>query len=85
MKHTPGPWIIWLDKETQKPLAILPAGRSGEICQFATAWASLSNARAIAAVPALLKAGQKILNNWGNLHPKDRQQLRAALAKATEE
>lgn len=26
---------------------------------------------------------RKIINNWGNLHPKDRQQARAALNKET--
>ena len=31
----------------------------------------------------LLAALNKILNNWGDLHPKDRQQARAAIAKAT--
>ncbi|WP_150132696.1 hypothetical protein [Neorhizobium sp. SOG26] len=34
------------------------------------------------AAPDLLEACQKIVNNWGNLHPKDRAQLRAAIAKA---
>jgi len=35
--------------------------------------------------PDLLKACQKVVNNWDNLHPKDRQQLKAAIAKATKE
>ena len=30
----------------------------------------------------LLQACKKVVNNWGNLHPKDRQQLRATIAKA---
>jgi hypothetical protein len=52
--HTKGPWIIFSDGG--RPAAILPAGRDGEICQFANA--SKANARLIAAAPELLEAAQ---------------------------
>ncbi len=32
-KHTPLPWIIFSDLE-DGPVALLPAGRPGEICRF---------------------------------------------------
>jgi len=38
----------------------------------------------IAGHDALVEATKKVLNNWGNLHSKDRQQLRAALALTEE-
>ena len=50
-KHTPGPWIMFRDRGV--PAAILPAGRDGEICQFASAYTSEANARLIAAAPEL--------------------------------
>ena len=57
---------------------------------------SLKDVEAVSALPALLdhmdeqdklnaellSALQKIVNNWDDLHPKDRAQARAALAKA---
>ena len=36
----------------------------------------------VAAHDSLVAALGKIVNNWGDLHPKDRQQARAALALA---
>jgi hypothetical protein len=44
-----------------------------------------ANAKIIAAAPDLLAALRKIVNNWDNLHSKDRAQARAAIAKATGE
>ena len=41
-----------------------------------------SRANLIAAAPDMLAALKKIINNWDDLHPKDRQQARAAIAKA---
>lgn len=41
-----------------------------------------ANARLIAAAPDMLEALHKIINNWDDLHPKDRAQARAAIAKA---
>lgn len=55
MNHTPGPWIIFRDKDM--PVAILPAGRPGEICQFTTLGAmeeTEANARLIAKAPKLI-------------------------------
>ena len=40
------------------------------------------NAQLISAAPDLLAALHKIVNNWSNLHPKDLQQARAAIARA---
>ena len=37
----------------------------------------------ITAGPQMLKALKKIVNHWDDLHPKDRQQARAAIAAAT--
>ena len=31
----------------------------------------------------LVNVCRKVVNNWGNLHPKDRQQLRRAIANAS--
>ena len=41
-----------------------------------------ANAHLIASAPDLKAALDKIINNWDNLHPKDRAQARDALAKA---
>jgi len=60
--HTPGPWVISRDKG--EPVAVLPAGRDGEICQFATAYASEANARLIAAAPDLLEAVKALVNAY---------------------
>jgi len=38
--------------------------------------------KAVNSYPDTLEALRKIVNNWGNLHPKDRQQAKAAIAKA---
>jgi hypothetical protein len=43
---------------------------------------TLQTSALIAAAPDLLAALQKIVNNWDDLHPKDRQQARFAIAKA---
>jgi hypothetical protein len=91
MSHTPGPWIIY--NEEHKPAAILPAGRSGEICQFATAYENEANARLIASALMLLEAledcaermerAKSILskdgNNWNMM---DTVRARAAIAAA---
>lgn len=39
-------------------------------------------ARRFGAADEMLAALKKIVNHWGNLHPKDLQQARAAIAKA---
>ena len=46
------------------------------------AWASWIDKNLKDAAPELMGACKKIVNNWGNLHPKDRHQLRQAIAKA---
>lgn len=55
-KHTPGPWVQFADQG--KVVAIMPAGRPGDVCAF-SASPSDADANLIAAAPdmlALLKA-----------------------------
>lgn len=42
-----------------------------------------ARAKLFAASDEMLAACRKVVNNWGDLHAKDLQQLRAAIAKAT--
>jgi hypothetical protein len=58
--HTPGPWIEFADQG--ETVAILPAGREGQICDFASTVAS-SNARLIAAAPDMFDALQAIMSS----------------------
>lgn len=86
-KHTPGPWAV-------NPLcAQVDAfdGKDGDplpVCQLLwptdrrTEATTEANACLIAAAPDLLEALHKVANNWGDLHPKDLHQIRAAIAKA---
>ena len=87
MTHTTGPWKFYNaygskqimftrlgnDQET-----IIVAARCGVECVLGNE----DDAYLISAAPDLLEALQKIVNNWDNLHPKDRQQARAAISKA---
>ena len=79
-EYTPGPWRVGIDRESvgevNPPEAKIAMTREG------TTPEREANARLIAAAPDLLEALHKIVNNWDNLHPKDRQQARAATAKA---
>jgi hypothetical protein len=52
--HTPGPWVELGDQG--ETIAILPAGRPGEICAFASPRPSRADARLISAAPDLLEA-----------------------------
>jgi hypothetical protein len=53
--HTPGPWVVFTDSVSDRALAILPAMRRGEVCEFAKAPED-ADARLIAAAPDLLGA-----------------------------
>lgn len=47
--HTPGPWVEFADGG--KTVAIMPAGRDGDVCIFADPVPSANDARLIAAAP----------------------------------
>jgi hypothetical protein len=95
--HTPGPWEIaqfgddgngfighqiW-SRAGGEVCAIRIAVNQHHDAQYDDFTARCeANARLIAAAPALLEALKKIVNNWGNLHPKDRQQARIAIEEA---
>lgn len=51
---TKGPWVEFSDEG--RTVAILPAMRDGEVCNFRTPYPSRANARLIAASPDLLEA-----------------------------
>lgn len=82
---TPGPWVEFqCDGDA---VAIMPAGRVGDVCTFGETCANANaDARLIAAAPELYEALRKILadnsyyypigNPWGD-------EARTALAKAT--
>lgn len=78
-KHTSGPWPIKREGLIIKSIGpCIPDEYAG------SAWLEVSEADAglIAAAPDLLEALHKIVNNWSDLHPKDRAQARAAIARA---
>ena len=89
-KHTPGPWKI---RTLDGSLGTIETADSNlQVAQAQQLYFNdrenkhaerLANTALIAAAPELLAALHKIVNNWDNLHPKDRQQARAAIAKAT--
>lgn len=53
-KHTPGPWVEFADQGDT--VAIMPAGRAGDICTFAAPYPTRADARLMTASPALLHA-----------------------------
>jgi hypothetical protein len=82
-KHTPGPWNI--DTDGGVPASIHADIKAVCLLGYDNNTPTENwepNAHLIAASPELLEALQKIVNNWGDLHPKDRQQARQAIAKA---
>jgi len=78
-KHTPGPWRLEGNKIKGSMLVCTMLNKTGdkEIDEELKA-----NINLILSATDLLKACEKVVNNWGNLHPKDRQQLRQAISKA---
>lgn len=54
--HTPGPWVEFCDQGST--VAIMPAGRDGDVCVFSDPYPTPANARLIAAAPDLLEAAQ---------------------------
>ena len=86
MKHTPLPWSF--EKHTAGA-SIKGSGKEWIATlqiSFVDDIEAKANAefivRACNSHYDLLEACKKVINNWGNLHPKDRQQLRNAVAKA---
>lgn len=60
---TPGPWVEFADQGDT--VAIMPAGRDGDICHFAAPYPSRDDARLMAAAPKMLEA---LLLLTGNPH-----------------
>ncbi len=58
-----GPWIKFSDKG--KTVAILPAGRLGEICRFERGADNEDNANLIIAAPRMLEAPKEISGGKG--------------------
>lgn len=54
-EQTPGPWVVYLCEG--RPQAILPAGRTGDVCEFSAA-PTEADAKLIAAAPELLAAAR---------------------------
>lgn len=66
MAHTPGPWVQFTDQG--KTVAILPAGRPGEICSFdGERENNDANASIVAASPDMLDALQSIRAHMADL------------------
>lgn len=82
--YTPGPWeFIEGDPENGDVYVKMDDSHDVYVANMeGSDYIDHANGRLITAAPDLLEALQKILNNWDNLHPKDRQQARAAIAKA---
>lgn len=64
-EHTWGPWFEFADQGDT--IAIMPAGRQGDVCLFAKPYPSRANARLIAAAPDLLAALSTFLTEYVRL------------------
>ena len=67
MEHTKRPWIRYVDEG--RTVAILPAGRPGDICKITTQNTdeeSEANAHLIVTAPELLEAGRQVLEAVGD-------------------
>jgi hypothetical protein len=83
MSHTPGPWVIFVDRD-EAEYVVLPAMRAGQI---ATVWAkdagdaiASANASLIAAAPDLLEALKR--TKTVAMPPEITDLVYAAVAKA---
>lgn len=86
MTHTAGPWVGFSDQG--RCVAIMPAGRDGDICTFAQ-WPNDADARLIAAAPDMLAALIKTRTNLLGLSQSDDdvyaamvRRINAAIGKA---
>lgn len=86
--HTPGPWVQFADKG--KTVAIMPAGRDGDICTFSVS-PSDADARLMNAAPELLSALREVMewiDGWDPRFIEDpewggtKARIDSALAKA---
>lgn len=85
-KHTPAPWkqrsrftddhLIVRGDDEDRAIAEMKIGGHGLSVE------GRANYDLMTASPLLFDALLKIVNNWGNLHPKDRQQAEEALKAA---
>ena len=85
MTHTPGPWVQF--SHQGKIVAIMPAGRDGDICTFAS-FPTPADANLMTAAPDLLEALKECAEQLALLakEPKSNpwvQQAYDAIAKAT--
>ena len=78
MKHTPGPWVGFLDQGHL--VAIMPAGRPGNVCQFSVPPTD-ADAHLIEAAPELL-AALKVVVAIADRRTDEFDAARAAIAKA---
>ncbi len=82
-EHTPGPWVQFADQG--KTVAIMPAGREGDICTFKQP-PSDADVRLMNAAPEMLQALMKFVSMFpcvpGSIGDEVRQDARAAIAKA---
>lgn len=62
-EHTPGPWVQFADQG--KCIAIMPAGRDGDICTFQQSPTD-EDARLMAAAPVLLAALTDLSNMYSH-------------------
>ena len=86
-KHTPAPWVGFVDRG--QLVAIMPAGRPGDVCQFAVPPTD-ADGNLMLAAPNLLKALIAMVDAYGIPDNKGREapiikNARAAIAKATGE
>jgi hypothetical protein len=56
--HTPGPWVVFSDRG--KTIAIMPAGRPGDVCAFSTP-PTKADAQLMIAAPDLLETLQGVV------------------------
>lgn len=80
--HTPGPWVQFADQG--KCIAIMPAGREGDICIFAQS-PSDSDARLMTLAPALVKALRNLEEANDKLAALRSQEMYLAMLDAGQE
>lgn len=64
IEHTPGPWVQFADQG--KCVALMPAGRDGDVCTFEQA-PSDTDAMLMAAAPDMLQALLEFVSMFGTV------------------